>query len=137
MAVRAKLPRNGAALRRDAPSGCSESLRGNAPSGGNAPPGRATARCGNAPSGRGDKPNVLLRDALILELAQEAPDADGAPTPKLRLLARKLIDDAIAGNLPAAKEIADRVDGRPAQAVLGDAGGEPVQHWIGWVPSDK
>jgi hypothetical protein len=120
MAARAKLPRNGAALRGNAPSGCSESLRGNAPS------RRATARCG-------DRPDVLLRDALMLELAQEAPDVDGAPTQKLRLLARKLIDDAIAGNLAAAKEIADRVDGRPAQAVLGDAGGEPVQHWIGWV----
>jgi hypothetical protein len=120
MAVRAKLPRNGAALRGTAPSGCGESLRGAAPSRG------TTARCG-------DRPDVLLRDALMLELAEEAPDTDGAPTPKLRLLARKLIDDAIAGNLAAAKEIADRVDGRPAQAVAGDAGGEPVRHWIGWV----
>lgn len=70
----------------------------------------------NTPS-RGAKPDKLMRDALILELHQEADDANGQPTKKLRLIARKLIDLAAAGDVPAIKEVNDRVDGKAPQAV--------------------
>lgn len=65
----------------------------------------------------GGKPDKLMRDALILELNATAKDANGKPTKKLRLIARKLCDIAIEGEVAAIKEISDRVDGRPAQAL--------------------
>jgi hypothetical protein len=55
-------------------------------------------------------------DALMRALLQE----DGK---KLRLLAEKLIDTGLSGDVPALREIADRVDGRTKQTVeVGDNG---------------
>lgn len=70
----------------------------------------------NTPS-RGGKPDKLMRDALVLELHQEAQDADGVMTKKLRQIARKLVDKAIEGDVPAIKEINDRVDGKAHQSI--------------------
>lgn len=39
---------------------------------------------------------------------------------KLRALADKLIDKALEGDVAALKEIGDRVDGKPVQALAGD-----------------
>ena len=66
---------------------------------------------------RGGKPDKLMRDALILELQTEAKDADGQMTKKLRLIARKLVDKAAEGDVPAIKEINDRVDGKAHQSI--------------------
>ena len=38
----------------------------------------------------------------------------------LRDIATKLIDNALEGDLPAMKELGDRVEGKPAQAIVGD-----------------
>lgn len=54
-----------------------------------------------------DKP---FREALRIELA-----AAGADHKKLREIARGLIDLATAKDMQAIKEIADRIDGKPAQ----------------------
>jgi hypothetical protein len=67
-----------------------------------------------------DKP---FRDALRMELA-----ALGEDDPKsLRGLARKLLDAASGGDntLAAIKEVADRLDGKPAQAVIGGDEDDP------------
>lgn len=45
---------------------------------------------------------------------------------KLRALADKLIDRALEGDVTALKEVGDRIDGKPAQAITGADGG-PVQ----------
>ncbi len=66
---------------------------------------------GNANSGRREKPFV---EALRMELKSK-PNAR-----KLRLIARQLINRAAEGDMPAIKEFADRLDGRPAQAIEGD-----------------
>ena len=58
-----------------------------------------------------------MRDALIMELHQEAKDADGIVTKRLRCVASGLVDQAIEGNVAAAKEIFDRVDGKVPQAI--------------------
>jgi hypothetical protein len=66
-----------------------------------------------------DKP---FREALRLELASRGKDFKA-----LRAIASGLIDRAATDNA-AAREIADRLDGKPAQAVeVGGAGGGPVQ----------
>lgn len=68
-----------------------------------------------------DKP---FREALRMELA-----ALGEDDPKsLRGLARKLLDAASGGDntLAAIKEVADRLDGKPAQAVIGGEEDDPA-----------
>src|SRR6185312_14399507 len=60
----------------------------------------------------GGKPDKLMRNALILALHREAMDAEGKPTKKLNLVAEALVQNAIDGDVPAIKEICDRVDGR-------------------------
>lgn len=57
--------------------------------------------------------------AAMLRIAiNEASAVEGKP--KLRQIAEKLVDKAIEGDLQAIKEIADRLDGKPAQAIVGD-----------------
>ncbi|WP_049732852.1 hypothetical protein [Rhizobium ecuadorense] len=67
---------------------------------------------GNANSGR--KQEKPFRDALRLELAAAEKNERG-----LRLIARKLIEAAEEGKMDAVKEIADRTDGKVAQAIIG------------------
>jgi len=54
-----------------------------------------------------DKP---FREALRLEIAAAGPDHKA-----LRRIARRLIEDATDGNMQAIAQIADRLDGKPAQ----------------------
>lgn len=72
-----------------------------------------------APS-KGGKPDKLMRDAITLDLKREAVNADGQPTKRLNLVASKLVDEAIGGNVQAIKEINERMDGKVPQAVIGD-----------------
>lgn len=78
------------------------------------------------PSGR-PKADKLMRDALIVALKREAKDADGKPTRQLALIASALVKKAMDGDVQAIKEIGDRVDGRPAQA-LELSGGLELSH---------
>jgi hypothetical protein len=78
------------------------------------------------------KPDKLMRDALVIELRAEAEDAQGVPTKKLRLLARKLIDLGLDGDLAAIREISDRVDGKATQPIAGDDTAAPVRHVFEW-----
>lgn len=45
---------------------------------------------------------------------------------KLRRLAVAVVDAAIAGDMQAAKEIGDRLDGKPIQAIVGDSDADPI-----------
>lgn len=66
---------------------------------------------------KGSKPDKLMRDAIMVALHREAEGADGKKTKKLNIIATKLVDAAASGDIQAIKEIADRVDGKPAQAL--------------------
>jgi hypothetical protein len=68
---------------------------------------------GNANSGR--KQEKPFRDALRIELAAAEGNQRG-----LRLIARKLIEAAEEGKMDAIKELADRMDGKAPQAIVGD-----------------
>ncbi len=76
---------------------------------------------GNANSGR--KAEKPFRDALRLELA-----AVGEDQKALRQIARNLIKMAMddSGKLDAIKELADRSDGKVAQAIVGDDEADPI-----------
>ena len=69
---------------------------------------------------KGAKSDKEWRDALRLALHEEVDDGAGGKTKALRLVARKVIDRALEGDMAAAKEIGDRLDGRPAQVIAGD-----------------
>jgi len=45
---------------------------------------------------------------------------------KLRAVADALVDKAISGDVQAIKEIADRLDGKVPQALVGDNEGDPI-----------
>lgn len=44
----------------------------------------------------------------------------------LRIIAAKLIEKAQEGDMQAIKELADRTDGKPAQAIVGDEDEPPI-----------
>jgi hypothetical protein len=58
-------------------------------------------------------------DALRMEICA------GNDPRHLRAIARKLFEKALDGDLPSIREIADRLDGRPAQAI--ERGDIPVE----------
>lgn len=65
---------------------------------------------------KGSKPDKILRDALILELNREDIE-DGKKIKKISRVVHKLVSAAIEGEVAAIKEIFDRVEGKPMQAV--------------------
>lgn len=76
--------------------------------------------------GRKDKP---FRDALRMAIA----DADG-DFKVLRKVAEALVANAMGGDNVAIKEIADRLDGKVPQAVIGGGeGSEPVALRVRWA----
>ena len=60
-------------------------------------------------------------DALRMEVAEAGEDHK-----KLRAIAHKLLDKAEAGDMPAINAIADRLDGKVPQAIIGDSDEHPV-----------
>lgn len=66
---------------------------------------------------KGGKPDKLMRDALIIALHREAANANGQMTRRLHHVADALVVAAIGGDVGAAREIFDRVDGKPSQQV--------------------
>ena len=74
----------------------------------------------------GPKSDKMWRDALMVAVKRLTDD--GTKTKKLYRLADALIDKALAGDVSALKEIGDRLDGKPAQAVeLGGIGGGAIK----------
>lgn len=47
---------------------------------------------------------------------------------RLDLVAEALLDKAASGDVPAIKELADRLDGKVTQPIDGDGEGGPIQH---------
>jgi hypothetical protein len=76
-----------------------------------------------------DKP---FREALRLAVKRNGDDKAKGKT-KLDRIAAQLVTVAMDGDVPAAKEIADRLDGKVPQALTGEGGG-PVALAISWQP---
>lgn len=45
---------------------------------------------------------------------------------RLRLIAERLVQEAEAGNVVAMKEVADRLEGKVPQAIIGDSDADPI-----------
>lgn len=70
---------------------------------------------------RGQQRDKPFRDALRMEIAEASGD------PKwLRRIAVKLLNSAEGGDVAAIKEVADRLDGKVPQAVIGDDNEDPI-----------
>lgn len=63
---------------------------------------------------RGNKPDKIFRDALMIALRRQKEGPGGIMTQKISLIADVLVDKAAGGDLDAIREIANRVDGKPA-----------------------
>jgi len=73
------------------------------------------------------KAGRLMRKAILLELQRERGQADDGATDKLRLIARRLVDKAVQGDMQAIKEVLDRIDVKSVPGP-GDAAQGPRQH---------
>lgn len=74
----------------------------------------------------GPKSDKEWREAIRLAV-HEVRGAGKSKVKALRMLANTLVDKALEGDVSALKEIGDRLDGKPAQAVaLTDADGGPL-----------
>lgn len=76
---------------------------------------------------QGHKADKLFRDALMVAVKRDGITEDGKPTKKLALIAEAVVEKAITGDVPAVKEIADRLDGKVVQAVAGPDGESPIE----------
>jgi hypothetical protein len=74
------------------------------------------------PTKRGPIKDKPFRDALRMEILAMGDNHKG-----LRLVARKLLDNAVNNDLSAIREIADRIDGKIPQAIVGDDEYDPIQ----------
>ena len=79
---------------------------------------------------RGQQRDKPFRDALRMEIADAGEDFKA-----LRPIAAALIHKASEGDIPAIKELADRLDGKVPQAIVGDDDHGPIQHLITWKSS--
>ena len=72
---------------------------------------------------KGVKSDKLWRDQIRLAVNELRDDPDnGTKTKALRMLAKKLVSRALDGDMVAMKEIGDRLDGRPNQALTVEPG---------------
>lgn len=78
--------------------------------------------------------------ANMLRIAINEASNNGGGT-KLRAVAEALVNKALTGDVQAIKEVADRLDGKVPQGIIGgDDGDEPIRHKIEMIivdPSDK
>lgn len=70
-----------------------------------------TFQPGQSGNPKGTRKDKLFRDALLLELHRVQPDDRTA----LAHIARATVQKAMEGDIQAIKEVADRIDGKPAQ----------------------
>jgi hypothetical protein len=67
-----------------------------------------------------------MADALRLALHREALDANGRPTKRLTLIADRLVQKAVDGDIAAIKDVFDRIDGRAIPRDQAEVGGQIV-----------
>lgn len=84
---------------------------------------------------KGAKSDKLWRDAIQRAVKRRLA-GEGDPQ-ALDQLADKLVEKGLAGDIPAIKEIGDRLDGRPAQTIMGDDESGPIKMEITWAKSSE
>jgi hypothetical protein len=78
-----------------------------------------------APVGNKNAAKAKIWHAAIMRALDKRGGGDRIAA--LDELAGKLLDLVATGDLAALKEFGDRLDGKPAQAIIGDADADPIQ----------
>ena len=80
---------------------------------------------------RGPKSDKFWSEAIRMAVMREE-EIDGKKVKRLRIVADKIVELAMAGDMSAAKERGDRLDGKPRQAteVTGEGGGPLLFSWL-------
>jgi hypothetical protein len=89
---------------------------------------------GNPGGRRKEKP---YRDALRKALAELAADEAPSPRTNLEAVIRAHVERAKGGDVQAIAHIADRLDGKVPQAIVGDEDEAPVKHEFAWAKSGE
>lgn len=79
-----------------------------------------------APAGNRNAARAKVWRAAIFRALERRKPADER-VQAIDELADRLLDLVAAGDLGALKEFGDRLDGKPAQAIVGDSDADPVQ----------
>lgn len=83
------------------------------------------------PVSRGQQRDKPFRDALRLEMTAAANGEEcAAPMGSLRWIARKMLERS-GEETAAAREVADRLDGKVPQAIVGDSEHDPLRVYGG------
>lgn len=87
-----------------------------------------TFEAGKSGNPRG-RPQSKKAFSDALNRAIKRAKTEGGPC-ALELIADRLVNEALKSEapLPAIREIADRLDGKPAQAIIGDKDQDGIQH---------
>lgn len=85
-----------------------------------------------APIGNQNAAKAKVWQAAILRALDRRSGSDRAKA--LDDLAEKLLSKCDESDLSALKELGDRLDGKPAQAIGGDPDGVPVTMSVTWIP---
>jgi Family of unknown function (DUF5681) len=84
----------------------------------------APGQSGNPGGNRANKP---IRDAIFMELAAaEEGREDPVPKRSLRMAVRKQLEKACNGDLAALQFLAERMEGKPKQVIVGDGEEDPI-----------
>lgn len=81
---------------------------------------------------KGAKSDKIWRDAImraVRRLNTDEPPKDAAPQQRLEVLADMLVTKGMLGDVPALREIGDRLDGKAMQPIGGDAD-NPIVHRV-------
>jgi hypothetical protein len=81
---------------------------------------------GNRANPGGRPKEKKFTEALRVALNDEV-EKDGQKVTKLRVIADRLIAEAMAGEGWAIQQVADRIEGKPPQAIVGDDNEAPIR----------
>ncbi|TFV71684.1 hypothetical protein E4K64_25490 [Bradyrhizobium frederickii] len=82
---------------------------------------------GNRANPGGRPKEKKFTEALRLALNDEV-ESNGQKTTKLRVIADRLVSEAMNGESWAIQQVADRIEGKPAQAIVGgDEDDNPIR----------
>jgi hypothetical protein len=80
-----------------------------------------------APIGNKNASKAKIWHAAIMRALERRDQSRTDGIKELDALADKLLALVANGDLPALKELGDRLDGKPAQVIVGDADADPIQ----------